>query len=137
MSRKLSARKCGIATFTENLVNAILDSSKSQLQKINIEVIAMNDKDKTYNYPTIVTKSIDCNDKLQYINAANYINESGASALLLQHEYGIFGGDSGLLLLGLLRRLKIPVVTTFHTVLQKPSFHQKEVFIKIAQYQRK
>ena len=127
-------RKCGIATFTENLVNAILDSSKSQLQKINVEVIAMNDEGKVYNYPAIVTKSIDCNDKQQYITAANYINESGASALLLQHEYGIFGGNSGLLLLGLLRRLKIPVVTTFHTVLQKPSFHQKEVFIKIVQY---
>ncbi|MFK5856760.1 MAG: glycosyltransferase [Bacteroidota bacterium] len=127
-------RKCGIATFTENMVNAILDAAKKQELDFNIEVIAMNDEGKDYDYPSLVTRSINCLEKQAYIDTADYINQSGALALLLQHEYGIFGGDSGLLLLELLRRLKIPVVTTFHTVLQQPSFHQKEVLIKIAQY---
>jgi len=127
-------RKCGIATFTENIVNAILDAATKQKLELSIEVIAMNDRDKRYDYPKIVTRSIDCIDKQAYIDTAEYINQSGASALLIQHEYGIFGGDSGLLLLELLRLLKIPVVTTFHTVLERPSFHQKEVLIKIAQY---
>ncbi len=127
-------RKCGIATFTENIVNAIKDAATKQQLDLAIEVIAMNDQGKQYEYPDIVTKSINCFDKQGYNDAASYINKSGASALLLQHEYGIFGGDSGLMLLGLLRKLQIPVITTFHTVLQKPSFHQKEVLIKIAQY---
>ena len=127
-------RKCGIATFTENIVNALIDSAKMQKLHLSIEVIAMNDDGREYDYPPIVTKSIDCTDKQAYINAAEYINQSGFDALLLQHEYGIFGGDSGLMLLELLRRLKIPVITTFHTVLKQPSFHQKEVLIKISQY---
>ncbi|MBC8319186.1 MAG: glycosyltransferase [Bacteroidetes bacterium] len=127
-------RKCGIATFTENLVNAIMDAAKMQHLEISIDVIAMNDKGKNYPYPPIVTRSINCLNKQEYIDAAGYINQSGASALLLQHEYGIFGGESGLLLLELLRKLKIPVVTTLHSVLKEPSFHQKEVLIKIGQY---
>ena len=69
-----------------------------------------------------------------YIQMAEHINNSGAEILLLQHEYGIFGGESGILLLALLRRIKIPVVTTLHTVLQKPSFHQLEVMKKITAY---
>jgi len=127
-------RKCGIATFTENMVNAIMLGAKNKLEETSVEVIAMNDKNAEYDYPPIVTRSIDDSDKQAYIDTANYINKSGASLLLLQHEYGIFGGESGLLLLELLRILKIPVVTTLHTVLQQPSFHQKEVLIKIAQY---
>ncbi len=127
-------RKCGIATFTENIVNAIVDGAKNKHVDTSIEVIAMNDNNNQYDYPPIVSKSINYLDKKAYIEAANYINQSGASLLLLQHEYGIFGGESGLLLLELLRRLKIPVVTTLHTVLQQPSFHQKEVLIKISQY---
>jgi len=127
-------RKCGIATFTENIVNAIITASNKQQIDTSVEVIAMSEHNKNYNYPPIVTKSIDCLDKQAYTDTANYINQSGASLLLLQHEYGIFGGESGLLLLELLRNLEIPVITTFHTVLQQPSFHQKEVLIKIAQY---
>lgn len=127
-------RKCGIATFTENLIVAITKAVEIEQQEFSVEVMAMNDNGKHYDYPPIVTRSINCNDKQAYLDAADYINQSGASALLLQHEYGIFGGESGLLLLELLRKLKIPVVTTFHTVLQHPSFHQKEVLLKITQY---
>ncbi len=127
-------RKCGIATFTENLVNAITESVEYQQQNFSIEVVAMNDDNMKYDYPPIVTKSINCSNKTEYIELANYINNSNTDAFLLQHEYGIFGGESGLFLIELLKRLKIPVVTTLHTVLKKPSFHQKEVLIKIAEY---
>jgi len=127
-------RQCGIATFTENLVKAIQKAALAQSIEIAIEVIAMNDSGQTYGYPPIVTKTIRDQDKNDYLEAAAYINQSGADICLVEHEYGIFGGNSGLLLISLLRLLKIPVVTTFHSVLQKPNFHQKEVLKRIAVY---
>ncbi|MDP3665169.1 MAG: glycosyltransferase [Sediminibacterium sp.] len=127
-------RKCGIATFTENLVMALQKAALVQSIDIEIEVIAMNDAGQTYSYPSIVTKTIRDHHKSDYLDAANYINDSDADICLIQHEYGIFGGKSGLLLLSLLRLLKVPIVTTFHAVLQNPDFHQKEVLKKIATY---
>ena len=125
-------RRCGIATFTENLVNAILLGNQEEKDNIQIEVIAMNDANKHYNYPAIVKRIINENDKKSYLKAANYINESSATLCLLQHEYGIFGGNSGILLLGLIKALKIPLVSTFHTILEHPNFHQREVLKSIA-----
>ncbi|MDP1844426.1 MAG: glycosyltransferase [Sediminibacterium sp.] len=127
-------RKCGIATFTENIVSAIQQASKEQSLDIELEVIAMNDPGQTYNYPPIVTKTISDHVKHDYIDAAEYINQSNADLCLLEHEYGIFGGNSGLMLISLLRLLKVPVVTTFHSILEKPNFHQKEVLKKVAAY---
>lgn len=127
-------RKCGIATFTENIVKAIQNSSVDQSINVAVEVIAMNDPDQFYDYPPIVTKIIRQNFKQDYLDIAEYINDSKADICLLEHEFGIFGGNSGLLLISLLRLLKIPIVTTFHTVLEKPNFHQKEVMKIIATY---
>ena len=130
-------RKCGIATFTENLVQSIRKAAAAHKQDADIEVIAMNDPGQKYDYPAIVTRSIDDLDKEAYLEAAEYINQSGASICLLQHEYGIFGGNSGLLVLTLLKQLNIPIITTLHTVLEQPSFHQKEVIKKIGAYSSK
>ncbi len=127
-------RQCGIATFTENLIIAIQKAALLQSIDIEIEVIAMNDAEQTYDYPSIVTKTIRDQYKSDYIEVANYINHSDADVCLIEHEYGIFGGNSGVLLLSLMRILKIPVVTTLHSVLQIPNFHQKEVLKKIATY---
>lgn len=127
-------RQCGIATFTENLVNAILGAAQSSSFETTFEVIAMNDSGRTYDYPPIVKTTLADQHLPAYIEMAAYINRSGADLLLVQHEYGIFGGNSGLFLLGLLRRIKIPVVCTLHTVLEKPGFHQLEVLQRIAQY---
>ncbi len=127
-------RQCGIATFTENLVKAIQHAALTQSEDLQIEVIAMNDSGQIYNYPKIVTKTIRDQYKNDYLEAAGYINDSGADICLIEHEYGIFGGNSGLLLISLIRSLKVPVVTTLHSVLQKPNFHQKEVLKKIASY---
>ena len=125
-------RKCGIATFTENLVNSVILAAKNN--PVEIEVIAMNDKGKAYDYPPIVKHSISDQNKNEYLKMADYINQVNADICLVQHEYGIFGGGSGLLLLSLLRNIKIPIVTTLHTILENPSFQQKEVLKKIAQY---
>ncbi len=127
-------RKCGIATFTQNLITAILNSNKGNNDDIEIEVIAMNDANNHYDYPDIVKRIISENDKQSYLKAANYINESGATVCVLQHEYGIFGGNSGILVLGLIKALKIPLVSTFHTVLEHPDYHQREVLKSIARY---
>ncbi|MFA6126918.1 MAG: glycosyltransferase [Bacteroidales bacterium] len=127
-------RQCGIATFTENLTKAIKTVAVDDPRGIDIEVIAMNDAGRSYAYPAIVAGSIDDSVKQQYLEMADRINRSGAGICLLQHEYGIYGGDSGLLILGLLRRLEIPLITTCHTVLNRPGYHQKAVMEKICHY---
>lgn len=130
-------RKCGIATFTENLVKSIFRAAADHDLEMEIEVIAMNENNQNYAYPDIVKQTITDCEKDDYLKAADYINNSGADMCLFQHEYGIYGGNSGLLILALLRRLKIPVVSTFHTVLQKPTFHQREVLKKVVSYSEK
>ena len=130
-------RQCGIATFTENLVTAIMNAADIHSISIDIEVIAMNDCGKTYPYPPLVRNFIRSESMDDYIQMADYINNSGAELCLLQHEYGIYGGASGVLILALIRRLKIPLVSTFHTILQKPDFHQYEIMRKIAAYSSK
>jgi glycosyltransferase involved in cell wall biosynthesis len=127
-------RQCGIATFTENVVTALQHAAISIPMQLDIEVISMNDSGQNYNYPPIVSLVIRDQIKYDYLIAADYINESNADICIVEHEYGIYGGNSGLLLISLLRKLKVPVVTTFHSVLQKPNFHQKEVLKKIAAY---
>ncbi len=127
-------RQCGIATFTFNLVESLKSAAVQNERGLEISVIAMNDGEATYAYPDIVVHTIRDDEAAAYTTAAQYINNSGADLLLLQHEYGIFGGESGLLLLSLLRQVKTPVVSTFHTVLEKPSFHQREVLRRIAGY---
>ena len=130
-------RKCGIATFTDNLVKSIFQAAINHQLDVDIEVIAMNDKQQQYDYPEIVKFTISEQKIEDYTAAAAYANDSGADLFLLQHEYGIFGGHSGLFLLSLLGKLKMPLVSTFHTVLETPDFHQKEVLKRIAQLSEK
>jgi glycosyltransferase involved in cell wall biosynthesis len=127
-------RQCGIATFTFNLAESLTTAAQNSGRELEIGVIAMNNGQTTYPYPKIVVYTIQDDDAAAYTYAAQFINNSGADLLLLQHEYGIFGGESGVLLLNLLRQIKIPIVSTFHTVLEKPSFHQREVLKHIASY---
>ena len=98
-------RQCGIATFTENLVGAILKASEIHSISLDLEVIAMNDCGKTYAYPPVVKNVIRHNVMNDYIHMAGYVNHSGAGICLLQHEFGIYGGESGVLLLGWPMRL--------------------------------
>ena len=89
--------------------------------------MAINDQANGYDYGPDVDFSIQQNVLADYIKAANHINYSGAKVCLLQHEYGIFGGESGVYLLTLVNRLKIPLVVTLHTILDKPSFIQLSI----------
>ena len=111
-------RRCGIATFTQDLCNAIEAESE---QHHRCQIIAVNDKNQLYDYPANVRFEIRQQQPADYRQAADFANIRNSEIMLIQHEYGIFGGDCGENLLGLLRNLRMPVVTTMHTVLTDPS----------------
>ena len=120
-------RHCGIATFTKNLVQSILAAEDIAKEPIEIFVVAMNNNRQVYDYPSIVQFSINQDEKQEYLDAADYINQSGADICILQHEYGIYGGNSGVYILALLEQLAIPFITTLHTVVKHPTFHEKNI----------
>lgn len=124
-------RQCGIATFTKDL--------KDGFKKIGISttVVAMNDGLNRYDYPDDVVFEIEQNVIPSYIHAAQFLNTNAFDAVILQHEFGIFGGDDGMYIIQLLLRLRIPVVTTFHTVIDNPTKNQRKVVTEIARYSRK
>jgi len=119
-------RKCGIATFTNDLNDGIKNNG------IATSIIAMNDGVKKYNYPEDVEFEIEQDEVTSYIKAARFLNTRKFDAVMLQHEFGIFGGQDGGHIVQLLKRLQIPVVTTFHTVLDNPSKTQRNVVNEIA-----
>ena len=121
-------RQCGIATFTTDLSDALIEAEP----EMECIVIAMTDNKESYDYPERVRYEIQQHDLEMYQQAAEYLNVSGAQVVLLQHEYGIYGGDDGEYILSLLERLRIPVVTTLHTVLDRPSAGQFRVLKEIS-----
>ena len=116
-------RKCGLATFTTDVFNAFAD----RFPDIDVDVYAMDDHPGRYDYPSAVTHSIPQHDRAAYLDAAQRIEKSGAKALWIQHEYGIYGGAAGEFLLPLLDRVSLPVIVTLHTVLEKPSSDERRV----------
>ncbi|WP_174274436.1 glycosyltransferase family 4 protein [Sphingomonas bacterium] len=121
-------RLCGIATFTRDVVQAL----SAAFPEISLDLYAMNDPGSAHRYGPEVACSIDQDDLRDYIQAARRINESGADIVLVQHEYGIFGGPAGALLLRLLDRVDAPVVVTLHTVLETPNTDQRAVIEGLA-----
>ena len=124
-------RECGIATFTQNLVNAV-EAGSNFASASDAVIIAMNDFKSDYEYPPEVVYTINQENQQDYIKAADFINDSDIDVCVLQHEYGIFGGESGIYILSLLNRLTTPYIVTFHTVLKDPSFLQKIILQEIA-----
>lgn len=116
-------RKCGIATFTTDTYTALAE----RYPEIQVDVYAMDDLPGHYAYPQQVTGSIAQNDRGAYLETARKIEASGAEALWIQHEYGIYGGAAGELLLALTDRISIPVIVTLHTVLERPSADERRV----------
>lgn len=114
-------RHCGIATFTTDLSRSIAEAAP-YLQSF---VVAMNDTDRQHAYPAQVRFEIAEDDLAAYRRCAQALNTSGVELVLLQHEYGIFGGKCGSHVLTLLRELRMPVVTTLHTILTNPSALQR------------
>ncbi|KAA5538943.1 glycosyltransferase family 4 protein [Adhaeribacter rhizoryzae] len=134
-------RECGIATFNSNVIKAILTNLKLQRQTWQTSGfgVAMNDSENMaeYDYPEEVKFVIRQEHQKDYILAANYINTSDADVCLLQHEFGIFGGESGIYILPLLHRLEKPLITVLHTILKEPSYTQKIIIQQIAQQSAK
>lgn len=121
-------RECGIGTFTQNLADSMLTKGSGVDE---IMVVAINDHNLKYKYPPEVKLSIDQQQQSDYLKAADFINESGADACILEHEYGIYGGLSGVYILPLLHRLNIPIISTLHTILEKPSYNEKAILKEI------
>jgi len=121
-------RMCGIATFTTDLVEAI----SSEASDTHCWAVAMNDNSAGYAYPEKVRFEINQNKLSEYGTAAEFLNVNHTDIVCVQHEYGIFGGTAGSHLLKLLEELRMPVVTTLHTVLKEPSSEYREVMLKLA-----
>jgi glycosyltransferase involved in cell wall biosynthesis len=120
-------RRCGIATFTTDLQRAIANSRPS----LEAAIVAMTDHDQTYDYPDSVALQIKDDSIEAYVRAAAFLNAGRFDIACLQHEFGIFGGEAGGHIIELLSRLTIPVVTTLHTVLAKPTAVQRAVMDRI------
>ncbi len=123
-----SPRQCGIATFTTDLLKAISEKNPD----VNCFVVPVNDNDEGYDYPPEVRFEIQEQNIDSYRTAADFLNINGVDLVCLQHEYGIYGGTAGSHILALLRELRMPVVTTFHTVLKNPDTYQRKMLIEIA-----
>ena len=122
-------RECGIATFTTDLCAALT----TEYGEGCLFAIPVNDPDSNYDYPRRVRLEITQEDIGSYERAADFLNFNGNDLVCLQHEYGIYGGDAGSHILTLLRKLKMPLVTTLHTVLRDPDPNQRMVLEEIAQ----
>jgi glycosyltransferase involved in cell wall biosynthesis len=116
-------RQCGIATFTTDLSEAIA----GEYPELDCFVLAMNDVGKRHAYPSRVRFEIAESDLSSYQRAADFLNVNAVDAVSVQHEYGIFGGKAGSHVLALLRELRMPIVTTLHTILAEPNALQRGV----------
>jgi len=121
-------RKCGIATFTTDLCDAI----RAEYGATELLALPVNDTEEGYSYPERVRFEMSENDPASYRKAADFLNFSNVDLVCLQHEYGIFGGCAGGHILEMVRRLEMPFLTTLHTVLRDPNPDQRAVMAEIA-----
>jgi glycosyltransferase involved in cell wall biosynthesis len=120
-------RQCGIATFTTDLCEAIAEEFKDA----SCIALPVNDIESGYAYPTRVRFELAQKDIESYRRAADFLNINNIEIVSLQHEYGIYGGRAGSYILTLLRELRMPVVTTLHTILKNPDPDQLSVLEEI------
>jgi len=120
-------RLCGIATYTSHVFEALQD----RFPTLTIDLFAMNDPGRSYDYPETVTFPIRQEDVDDYLHAADLIEQNGVELVWVQHEFGIFGGPAGMHLLALLERLSIPVAITLHSVVESPSSEQRAVMDRL------
>src|SRR5512146_559723 len=121
-------RQCGIATFTTDLCEAIA----GEYQGTACIALPVNDTEAGYAYPDRVRFELTEKDIESYRRAADFLNIGNVDMVSLQHEFGIFGGRAGSHILALLRELRMPVVTTLHTILRNPDPDQRRVLEEIA-----
>lgn len=116
-------RKCGIATFTTDLRGALA----AGFPGMQCLAVPVNDLAGGYDYPAEVRFEIAEQDLPSYLRAADFLNITGVDVVCVQHEFGIYGGPAGSHLLALLRELRMPIVTTLHTILREPNAEQRRV----------
>jgi len=121
-------RQCGIATFTTDLCEAIA----AEHSDTTCIAVPVNDIEDGYAYPPRVRFELTEKDLESYRRAADFLNINSVDLVCLQFEYGIFGGRAGSHILTLLRDLRVPIVTTLHTILSEPDAHQRRVLIEVA-----
>ncbi len=121
-------RQCGIATFTTDLCESLAGAFPSA----KYFALPVNDTEEGYDYPDRVRFEIAQNDVASYRLAADFLNINDVDLVCLQHEYGIYGGPAGNYVLALLRDLRMPIVTTLHTVLREPDANQRATLAAIA-----
>ena len=115
--------RCGIATFTRDLSDAVISADEG----VHATVLAMTNADSTYEHPKRVRFQIRKGVKDDYARAADFVNYSNIQTVLVQHEYGIFGGPDGCYILDFLADLRKPSIATLHTVLESPSMSQRAI----------
>jgi glycosyltransferase involved in cell wall biosynthesis len=123
-------RRCGIATFTTDLAEAL--SLEAHAPGDEVIAVAMTDIPEGYAYPGRVKYSVSENVQTDYLRASEFLNTTHHDAVILQHEYGIFGGEAGAHILHLVKNLRSPLITTLHSVLLRPSDSQKRVLLELA-----
>jgi glycosyltransferase involved in cell wall biosynthesis len=116
-------RRCGIATFTHDLCTSVA----TQYPNSDCFVVPVNDLSGEYDYPREVRFEVEEQELNSYLRAADFLNFANPDIVCLQHEYGIFGGPAGSHVIRLLRNLRMPIVTTLHTVLKDPDEDQRRV----------
>jgi glycosyltransferase involved in cell wall biosynthesis len=122
-------RQCGIATFTTDLCDAV----SSEFGTERLFALPVNDPDSEYSYPERVRFELTETELASYDRAAEFLNFTNVDLVCVQHEYGIFGGPAGSHILELLRKLRMPIVTTLHTVLREPDPDQHRVMVELAE----
>ncbi|OGQ75169.1 MAG: glycosyl transferase family 1 [Deltaproteobacteria bacterium RIFCSPLOWO2_12_FULL_60_16] len=121
-------RQCGIATFTTDLCEAIA----AEYSGTTCIALPVNDIETGYAYPARVRFELTEKDIDSYLRAADFLHTNNVDLVSLQHEYGIFGGRAGSHILALLRELRMPIVTTLHTILREPDPDQQRVLEEVA-----
>jgi glycosyltransferase involved in cell wall biosynthesis len=120
-------RECGLATFAQDLMDAL-----AHVEDFNVpRIIAVNDHDG-YTYGDQVMAQIDQDNRLDYTKAAEAVNHSDIDLLVIQHEFGIYGGESGEYVIDFAETLEIPFITIFHTVLPHPTAQQRQIMTRLA-----
>lgn len=122
-------RLCGIATFTHDLCEAV----SASVPAAQCYAGAVNDRVEGYEYLSRVRFELLEKDLASYRRAADFLNFNNADVLCVQHEFGIYGGPAGSHLLALLKEVRMPVVTTLHTILHQPNAAQRKVMEELVQ----
>jgi len=129
--------ECGVGIFTYDLICALVELELfNNSKKDKIQVVTVSNKEEYYSYDERVVFDINKQNFKDYLKAADFLNKSETEVVCVQHEYGIFGGKDGEYLIALLRDLQKPVVTTLHTIQEKPSESRKDILKKVSKFSK-